>query len=267
MQSIVIGPVALPVQLMPMLAGWASALVASQVVRRRTQVDPEARLIGLFVVALVVARAAFVAQHLEHYLDDPWSIANIRDGGFSLAWGLVALGAGAATSWWRRPASKQAFAFVLAAGVVPWAALAYGLHLYERGLRMPDVVLADPVDDPVMLSSFRGKPAVVNLWATWCPPCRREMPVLAHAQHHNPDIHVVFVNQGEEMPQIERFLDGQALQLENVLLDRGYRLGREYGGGLPTTLFFDASGRQVGSHMGELSHASLAHAIERIRQE
>ncbi|HAQ27862.1 MAG TPA: peroxiredoxin, partial [Pseudomonas sp.] len=117
----------------------------------------------------------------------------------------------------------------------------------------------------VALQDFVGKPLVVNLWATWCPPCRREMPVLAEAQRTESDVTFLFVNQGEGERVIADFLDTEGLGLENVLLDTGGRLGQHVGStALPTTLFYDAEGRQVGSHLGELSRASLARALERL---
>src|SRR5690606_40886240 len=53
----------------------------------------------------------------------------------------------------------------------------------------------------VRLPTFIGQPTVVNLWATWCPPCRREMPVLRDAQQRYPDIAFIFANQGESAEQ------------------------------------------------------------------
>ena len=106
---------------------------------------------------------------------------------------------------------------------------------------------------------------VVNLWASWCPPCIREMPVLEQAQKDNPDITFVFVNQGEQHETIVHFLNQHNLTLNNVLTDTRSGLGRTTGSqALPTSLFYDAQGRQVNAHLGELSAASLAHNLERF---
>lgn len=65
---------------------------------------------------------------------------------------------------------------------------------------------------------------------------------------------------------VGEFLAAQQLSLDNLLLDEQVQLGQLVGSrALPTTLFYDAEGRQVGSHLGELSHASLERALERLR--
>ena len=107
-----------------------------------------------------------------------------------------------------------------------------------------------------------GVPTVVNLWATWCPPCRREMPVLGAAQQARPDVHFVFLNQGESAQQVATYLARSGLALRNVLLDGRGEAGATLGHrSLPTTLFFDASGRLVDTRVGELSEASLAERL------
>ncbi|NLC01196.1 MAG: TlpA family protein disulfide reductase, partial [Pseudomonas formosensis] len=112
--------------------------------------------------------------------------------------------------------------------------------------------------EPVSLLSYQGRPTVVNLWATWCPPCRREMPVFEQAQSEFPDVNIVMVNQGESAEQAQAFLTGQGLTLSNVLLDPFSRAMNATGArALPTTLFFDAEGELVNSHMGELTMASF----------
>ena len=106
---------------------------------------------------------------------------------------------------------------------------------------------------------------VVNLWASWCPPCRREMPVLAAAQQSDPEARFVFVNQGEDGTTAGNFLRSARLDLHYVLLDPSAGFGREVGStALPTTLFYDASGRLVDTHLGELSVGALAKKLNQF---
>jgi hypothetical protein len=91
------------------------------------------------------------------------------------------------------------------------------------------------------------------------------MPVLQKAQAARPDVHFVFLNQGESPRQVAAYLARSGLQLRNVLFDlhgdAGARLGHR---ALPTTLFFDASGRLVDTRVGELSEASLAERLANL---
>ena len=85
---------------------------------------------------------------------------------------------------------------------------------------------------------------VINLWASWCPPCRREMPVLAAAQKKNTDVLFIFANQGEDGSTVQNYLTRAGLTLDNVYLDSGTNFGHEVGStALPTTLFYDPNGR------------------------
>jgi len=139
----------------------------------------------------------------------------------------------------------------------------------DRGRPLPDTPLTTLAGDSIDLPSLaedQGQPLVVNLWATWCPPCRREMPVFEQAQDEASDITFAFVNQGEDVALVNRFLDEQSLELGNVLLDARTALGDVTGAmAMPTTLFYDAEGRLVDTHFGELSHATLRQGLERLR--
>jgi thiol:disulfide interchange protein DsbG len=143
------------------------------------------------------------------------------------------------------------------AGLASWAVLGGSLALMQQStLKLPATELATLDRGTTSLSAMSGKPMVVNLWATWCPPCRREMPVLADAQARRGDVTFAFVNQGEPENVIREYLRGEDMQLRNVLLDLFSSVSQEAGSrGLPTTLFFDADGRLVDTHMGELSEA------------
>jgi thiol-disulfide isomerase/thioredoxin len=132
---------------------------------------------------------------------------------------------------------------------------------------LPKVALSTLAGAPVdLLRLAAGKPIVVNLWASWCPPCRREMPVLAAAQKQEKEFLFVFANQGEDGTAAQNYLLGAGLDMTNVLLDPGTNFGHEAGStALPTTLFYDANGRLVNSALGELSVASLTSKLDQLR--
>jgi thiol-disulfide isomerase/thioredoxin len=111
----------------------------------------------------------------------------------------------------------------------------------------------------------RGRPVVVNLWATWCGPCRQEMPTLAAAQQQHPSVGFLFVNQGETAATVRAYLAANGLLLQDVLLDARSALGPAVGsGGLPTTLFYDARGRLIDAHFGVLNAPALEARLQRL---
>jgi thiol-disulfide isomerase/thioredoxin len=134
--------------------------------------------------------------------------------------------------------------------------------------QVPDVRLAElnGARTLPLAQLIAGKPAVVNLWASWCGPCRVEMPTLAAAQQRVPDVMFVFVNQGESAATVTTYLQRSGLPLTQVWLDPASQLGPATGSrGLPTTLFFDAKGQRVGAHFGILNAAALQVQLDRLR--
>jgi len=159
---------------------------------------------------------------------------------------------------------------VIAAALTTGAVLVLGgiatFLVASSAARLPSLTLSSLDGRPVSLADFAGKPTVVNLWATWCPPCRLPISALQRAQAANPDVNFIFVNQGEEATTIAAFLDRQGLALSNVVVDPQSSTGAALGhSGLPTTLFFDAQGRLADTRIGELSQATLAQRLARIR--
>jgi thiol-disulfide isomerase/thioredoxin len=110
-----------------------------------------------------------------------------------------------------------------------------------------------------------GRPLVVNLWATWCGPCRHEMPLLGDAQRRRSDVAFAFANQGEDAATAQRYLGESNLALDHVLLDPGRAIGAAIGSrALPITLFYRADGRLVDTHVGALTAGSLEAALRRV---
>ncbi|MGY1530646.1 prolipoprotein diacylglyceryl transferase family protein [Luteimonas sp. A649] len=221
--------------------------------------------IDALFIGLLAARIGYVLRWWPDYAAAPKSIIAIGDGGFLWWTGLpVAI----AFAWWRSAGAKPLRPPLLAgiaAGMLAWLAFSGTLALLRNSAPpLPVFELAMLDGTPTTLGVHSGQPVVLNMWATWCPPCRREMPVLAEAQAKYPSVAFVLVNQGEDRGTIGEFLDGQGLAFEHMLLDPHSRTMLETGTrGLPTTLFFDAQGRLVDTHMGELTRASLADTLRR----
>jgi thiol-disulfide isomerase/thioredoxin len=264
MLSVNIGPLSLPLAQLLLITAFVIALIVGAITGRKEGVPIAGTLSDIFLVALASARIGFVIQYFEYYQDNLWGIIDIRDGGFSVIAGL--LGAVFLIGWklWRHPKIRRSLSIASASGLLVWGSLSLLIYLMESSSRgVPDATFTLLDGTPVVLAEVAGdKPMVVNLWATWCPPCIREMPVLEQAQQENPGITFVFVNQGEQPETISRFMSQHELSLQNVLTDTSASLGRTTGSqALPTTLFYDANGQQVNAHLGELSRASLAHNL------
>lgn len=266
MLTLNIGPLALAMQHVLIIGSLLLATLVGWRVGRRQAVNPEKQLFGLLITALLIARLAFVAMYLQHYREQPWGIFDIRDGGF-IAWvGVLAALLLGIWKLYKTPPLRKPLGTAMMVGLLGWGAGNLILHWHERESRLPDLALVELAGKPLNLQAYRGQPLVINLWATWCPPCRREMPVLMKAQAEHPQVTFLFVNQGETAQEIQRFLQSQGLALSNVLLDRHNELGKLAGSmALPTTLYFDSEGRQVGNHLGELSQASLTRALQNLQ--
>lgn len=267
--SLHLGPLALSTSYLITLASFFLGSWVAGWLARRAGVDLSRHTWRIGVVALLVARLAFVWRFRAAYADSPWGALNIRDGGWDAQAGLVAAWLYALVlmqkqALWRKPL----LAAMVTASVV-WAAGTLALMgSTQQAPALPAISLPglNAGKQPVSLASFRGKPVVVNLWATWCPPCQREMPVLHRGQQVHTDVHYVFVNQGESAADVQAYLQRHGFTLSNMLLDpKGQVAARFAAAGYPTTLFFDAQGRLVAQRMGEVSWATLSEQVARIR--
>ncbi|AMB79109.1 MULTISPECIES: TlpA disulfide reductase family protein [Pseudomonas] len=267
MLTLTIGSFALAINHLLLILALALATLVGWRVAKRGGENPESVLFSLFLLGLLVARIGFVISYWRYFQKDLLQILDLRDGGFVLWPGLLAVVIGAVIWGWRRQGLRRPLGWGLGTGLAFWLLATFSSSLYEQGTRMPELVLRNASGESVQLSSYQGGPLVINLWATWCPPCRREMPVLQNAQHQHQDVTFLFVNQGESMQSVSTFLETQGLNLSNVLFDSGGQLAQKVGSmALPTTLFYSPEGRLLGSHLGELSEASLARALESFDQ-
>ena len=263
MLTLTIGSFALAINHLLLILALALATLVGWRVAKRGGENPESVLFSLFLLGLLAARIGFVIGYWRYFENDPLQMLDLRDGGFLLWPGVLAVGGGAVVWSWRRTGLRRPLGWGLGSGLAFWLLASLASNLYDKGTQLPDMALRNANGESVQLSSYKGGPLVINLWATWCPPCRREMPVLQNAQHQHEDVTFLFVNQGESMQSVSTFLETQGLNLSNVLFDSGGQLGQKVGSmALPTTLFYNAEGRLLASHLGELSQASLARALE-----
>lgn len=132
------------------------------------------------------------------------------------------------------------------------------------GFELPG--LADP-DDVVSLEGVDG-PVVLNIWASWCVPCRREMPVLQAAHEEYGDrVRFIGVNHQDQRDAALQFLRETGVSYPSGFDPQG-ATARAYGAfGLPTTYFITASGRIVATKTGELTDAELSFDLDQLLQK
>jgi thiol-disulfide isomerase/thioredoxin len=168
------------------------------------------------------------------------------------------------------------FSFLVAAVVVALVVVV-GLQLLDRepepsgdpgagpfpGNPAPDFTLEDLDGNEVSLTSLRGKAVYLNFWATWCPPCVKEMPSVQEVYDKYGDrVAIYAVNVGESRAVVSEFLEENGYTLA-VLLDEDKVVAHRYlVRGIPTNIFIDPRGVIVERVTGAMTTSQMERAIE-----
>ena len=173
--------------------------------------------------------------------------------------GIVAV---AAAAWWLAGRGESADPAVAAASPSPALLAVDGLAGLPTSVA--ELPSADQEAFRSLLSGLRGTPVVVNLWASWCEPCLREMPMLAEAARANPDVQFLGVDTLDSRDGAERFIAEQAVPFPS-LFDPDAVIRTDLASfGLPVTVFIDAQGRRIAKVDGELSQEILDEHLSAI---
>lgn len=260
MNAVSLGPLVLAADRFAAILGIFTFLIVCGLIARRVDGRFNSWSFWALVGGIVAARLGHVALNWETFSQEPARIVALWQGGFHLPTALVAI----------------ALSLLLLPGwsLRLWALLPIALSLVAvntatqligdaRAIPLPAgsyQTLSGGVHD---LESRTGTPKVINLWATWCPPCRREMPMMADVAASSPGAEFIFANQGESRAMVEQYLGRNGIALDTVYLDTFRDLARHYGApGLPATLFIGADGVLKHAHLGEISRETL---LDRIR--
>ena len=133
------------------------------------------------------------------------------------------------------------------------------------GKTVQDFALQDIGGKSLQLSSLRGKPVIINFWATWCVPCRDEMPLLNHSANLLKDKALfIAVNNDEESAVVRDYVSSLAIQFP-VLLDPGGKINALfYVQSYPNTFFIDSNGVLRAQHIGQMDEALLTRGLEAV---
>jgi thiol-disulfide isomerase/thioredoxin len=157
-----------------------------------------------------------------------------------------------------------------AAAQLPLPELSHELTRLSTPIQAPDFELEDMDGEKYSLESYRGKVVILNFWATWCPPCRREIPSMEalHQAFRDEAFAILAINEWETEDHVFAFM-GQ-LPVEPgfpILLDLDSEVATSFGvKGLPTTLLLDPQGRIVYRAVGgrDFDHPEVKKTIRAL---
>ncbi|MCC2603607.1 TlpA disulfide reductase family protein [Sphingopyxis yananensis] len=261
-QAIEVGPLTLAYdRLLAVLFIWLFLALAARWGRGAERQGMEAAAWWALGVGIVAARLGYVAQNSAAFGAQPWTIFAVWQGGFSVGWG-VAVAAAAVIFIGRRRAIVGPLLLLL-------GALSFGQYVVHNLVAPPPrdfpntLIFMDMAGQPVPIERMRGQAFVVNLWASWCGPCRREMPMMKDVASKS-SVPILFVNQGEDVGRVAAYLRAENMGDHHMLLDPFSQLGAVLGTqALPTTLFVSPDGQIISQHIGEISRAALMQGMEK----
>jgi len=289
-EAFLIGPLLIPTR----VAGLVfSALLAIWLVRRvAIFLNIDAVLSASIAeyslwVGIAASRLGYVVWNWSAFADKPWTAVYFWQPGYSIAAGLVAALVYALYRIIKQQrVVRSSIAAALGAGFTLPAILFTGMLITMNKFVDPNVLtpgdsvsqyqLTDLNGKPVSFDDYKGKGMVVNFWATWCPPCRREMPLLesVYQQYKSQDVIVIGISMGEPRDIVRRYVGsvgvtypiwGNRARPEQVTIENGVVLSEKFNVvGLPTTFFIDRNGTIQSSRVGELNRAILQERIPEL---
>ncbi len=134
------------------------------------------------------------------------------------------------------------------------------------GAPAPDFTLTDISGTKVRLGDLQGKPVVLNYWATWCVPCKDEMPAIeaAYQEHKDKGLRVLAINADEGLSEVTSFVKSLDLTFD-VLMDPGLTVNEAYRvRAYPTSFFVGRDGTIVAMQIGVMTEAQLAENLDKI---
>jgi len=143
------------------------------------------------------------------------------------------------------------------------------LEIADTGQEAPDMPMPGIEGGVVRFDSFKGKVIVLNFWATWCPPCRKEMPLLesTYKRYKDKGLVILGINYNEDRERVLKFTQEMGVTFP-IILDKELNLTRKYGVlALPATFFIDKKGIIRDQYKGEIVEEIIATKVEPLLSE
>lgn len=265
--SISIGSLSLPTQVLLLLVSVALGLAVARWVGRGQTASATDALLVIVLGALLVGRFIFVLRFADSY-QSVWQMVDFRDRGIEPGAAVLAALVLSAVQFRRYAELKKAMLSGIVSTAVCFSVVSFWLHNQQQQQVLANITLETLSGYRVALPDLaQGKPVVMNIWASWCPPCHREMPHLLAAEQQYSNVRFMLINLQENRATVQEYLRKHQLHFAHVLLDTRGDVASFHGAqGVPATLFFHADGSLSSAHFGEVSTAVLQQGIAGIYQ-
>jgi thiol-disulfide isomerase/thioredoxin len=257
-----LGPVSLPVSPLLVLISVIIGFIVTFIVEKKNKGRASSAILMVLLAGLLLGRLVFVISSFDSY-DSFWQMLDMRDGSINYTAALI----GSAVVLFLRlrgGQQRKALRSGLFTMIGTYAVFSLVIALARSHAVLPQSSFMQLDGQTVKITDIsQQQPTIVNLWATSCLPCRREMPILEQAELRYSDVTFISLNQRESSEIVQQFLQREDLNFQHVLLDSKGEMATNKGiFSLPATLFFDAKGQLVHSHTELVSAASLQQNIE-----
>jgi peroxiredoxin len=153
--------------------------------------------------------------------------------------------------------------FIIVAALLSMGSVA---HAMKVGDVAPDFTRADVSGKPVQLSKYQGRLVLLNFWASWCAPCREEMPMFSTWQRQlgAKGLQVIGISMDDDAGEVKKFLAAYPVTYPIVMGDASF--AGQFGGvlGLPLSYLIDARGRVVARYQGEVDLAKMEAKVKEL---
>lgn len=148
---------------------------------------------------------------------------------------------------------------------------AFGFYFAEKPIELPEMTIPALAGGSVSNKDFIGKITLLNFWASWCPPCRSEMPSIERLHHamNGTDFQIVAVNVGERSAQVADFISKSKYTFP-IYLDESNRLSSAFASrGIPVTYIINKEGQMTAMRTGamEFDHPGLITLFKELADE